>query len=82
MVLLCGDDTSRQAEAVEALIHAVEEERLPVRRIENALANVRRTKERFLAPRASWRPPPEAVLRDVLGRAEHQRIAEDMEQYA
>ncbi len=82
MVLLCGGDTACQIGAIEALIHAVEDERLPARRVEDALARVRRTKERFLAPRPSWRPPSEAELRDVLGRAEHQRIAGEMEQFS
>lgn len=82
MVLLCGADTQRQVGAIEALIHAVEDERLPARRVEDALGRVRRTKERFLAPRPSWRPPAEAELRDVLGRAEHQRIAEEIEQFS
>ena len=42
-----------QAAALEALVHAVEEERLPFGRVEDALKRQRRAKERFL--RASRR---------------------------
>ena len=55
--------------ALEALIYAVEEGRLPLKRIEDALARQRRVKERFLAPpRAAG---DGAALRDR-GRCAHQ----------
>ena len=57
MVLLCGADTDRQAAAIEALIHAVEQERLPRARVEEALARQERVKARFLAGARTWRPP-------------------------
>ena len=49
MVLVCGTDTDRLAAAVEALIRAVEDERLPRARVEDALARQERVKARFLA---------------------------------
>ena len=49
-VLMCGTDQRRQSAALEALIHAVEDGRLPLKRVEDALARQRRAKERFLAP--------------------------------
>jgi beta-N-acetylhexosaminidase len=80
-VLLCGAAQEPQAAALEAVIHAVEEGTLPLRRVEDALARHRRIKERFLAPP---RPAPLTgkALRAVLGRDEHQRIAAEMARFA
>ena len=80
-VLLCGAAQEPQAAALEAIIHAVEEGTLPLRRVEDALARHRRIKERFLAPP---RPAPLTgkALRAVLGRDEHQRIAAEMARFA
>ena len=85
-VLICradstdrGRDIDVQAEALEALVHAVEDDRIPYQRIEDALLRQRRARERFLAtPIAPGRP---AALRHVLGADEHQRIAEEMSRY-
>ena len=79
MVLLCGADTDRQAAAIEALIHAVEQERLPRARVEEALARQERVKARFLAGARTWRPPRSAELRALLGREDHAAIAAEME---
>lgn len=79
MVLLCGADADRQAVAIEALIHAVEQERLPRARVEEALARQERVKARFLAGARAWRPPPSAALRALVGREEHAAIAAEME---
>ena len=48
-VLICSGDHDVQAAALEALVHAVEDERLPLARVEDALRRQRRAKERFLA---------------------------------
>jgi phosphosulfolactate phosphohydrolase-like enzyme len=56
----------------------VEDDRLPVKRVEDAMARQRRAKERFLAGRREERQPP---LADVLGRGEHQAIAEEMARF-
>ena len=70
-----------QFEALEAVIHAVEDGTLPLPRIEDALARHRRVKERFLAP-----PPPRPLdgrtLRMLLGRDEHQAVAAEMARFA
>jgi beta-glucosidase-like glycosyl hydrolase len=80
-VLLCGTDHHVQASALEAVIHAVESEQLPLKRVEDALARQRRAKERFLAPP---RPLPltGTALRNLLGRDEHQAVAAEMARYA
>lgn len=80
VVLMCGTDHEIQMQAIEALIHAVEDGTLPVRRVEDALARHRRAKERFLAsPRAL--PLTGAPLRAVLGRDEHQSVAAEMARF-
>jgi beta-N-acetylhexosaminidase len=81
VVLLCGPDPAAQVEALEALIHAVEDGSLPVKRVEDALARQRRVKERFLA---SPRPVPltGVALRTLLGRDEHQAVAAEMARFA
>ncbi len=52
-VLMCGASQEPQVAALEAVIHAVEDGTLPLKRVEDALARHRRVKERFLAPRAA-----------------------------
>jgi beta-glucosidase-like glycosyl hydrolase len=79
-VLMCGDDQDRQVRALEAVIRAVEEEMLPLKRVEDALMRHRRVKERFLARRA--KPLAGAELRTVLGRDEHQEVAAEMARFA
>jgi beta-N-acetylhexosaminidase len=80
-VLMCGTSQEAQALALEAVIHAVEDGTLPIKRVEDALARHRRVKERFLAVR---RPAPLAgkALRAYLGREEHQAIAAEMARFA
>lgn len=79
--LICSGDHDTQAAALEALIHAVEEERVPLKRIEEALARQRRAKERFLAAPVAVRPLGGRALRTVLGREEHQAIADEMARF-
>jgi beta-N-acetylhexosaminidase len=81
VVLLCGQDQGTQAAAIEAVIHAVEDRTLPLKRVEDALARHRRVKERFLAPP---RPLPltGSALRTLLGREEHQAVATEMARFA
>ena len=80
-VLMCGAEPEPQMAALEAIIHAVENGTLPLKRVEDALARHRRVKERFLAPP---RPPPAsgAALRAILGRDEHQAVAAEMARFA
>jgi len=80
-VLLCGQDQGTQVDAIEAVINAVEDRTLPLKRVEDALARHRRVKERFLAPP---RPLPltGTALRTLLGREEHQAVAAEMARFA
>jgi beta-N-acetylhexosaminidase len=82
-VLMCGTgntaDIELQGMALEALIHAVEDERLPLKRVEAALERNRRAKERFLR---EWRPPTPAQLRAVIGSEQHRAVSEQMAEFA
>ena len=78
-LLICSGNVDLQASTLEALVHAVEEGRISYKRLEDALARLRRAKERFLgAPVASRRT---ATLRQVLGCDAHQRIVDEMARY-
>lgn len=78
-VLICSGDSEVQAATLEALVHAVEDARIPAARLHDALKRLRRAKERFLAaPVASGRP---SSLTHVLGCDAHQRIAEEMSRF-
>jgi beta-N-acetylhexosaminidase len=78
-VLMCGADQAVQFEALESVIRAVEDGSLPLKRAEDALARHRRVKERFLATRRA--PLTGAALRAVLGRDEHQAVADEMARF-
>jgi len=79
-VLMCGDDQDRQARAIEAVIRAAEDGTLPLARVEDALSRHRRVKERFLVRRVA--PLSGAALRAMLGRDEHQAVADEMHRFA
>jgi beta-N-acetylhexosaminidase len=81
-VLICSGDYGTQAAALEALVHAVEEERLPLAQVERSLARHQRAKERFLAAGVGARPVAPKALRQLLGRDEHQAIAAEMARFA
>jgi beta-N-acetylhexosaminidase len=80
-VLICSGDHDTQAAAVEALVHAVEEDRLRLTRVEDALKRQRRAKERFLAAPVTARPLGGRALRAAVGRDEHRAIAEEMARF-
>jgi beta-N-acetylhexosaminidase len=80
-VLICSGDHDTQAAALEALVHAVEADRLPLGRVEDALKRQLRAKERFLASPVATRPAGRRALRDALGRNEHRAIAEEMARF-
>lgn len=80
-VLMCGAEQDTQVAALEAVIHAVEDGSLPLTRVEDAMARHRRVKERFLAPPRP-RPLTGAALRQLLGRDEHQAVADEMARFA
>jgi beta-N-acetylhexosaminidase len=82
-------DVDAQVQVLEALIHAVEDERIPYGRIEDALTRQRRAKERFLAAptfaahsvttgHAGRKGQP---YREVVGCDAHRQIAEEMARY-
>jgi beta-N-acetylhexosaminidase len=79
--LICSGDHNAQATALEALIHAVEDERLPLTQVEDSLKRHRRAKERFLAAPVASRPPLASALRATLGRDEHRAIADEMARF-
>jgi beta-N-acetylhexosaminidase len=87
-LLMCGGDTgstvdiNHQVEVLEALIRAVENERLPLKRVEDALARNRRAKERFLSAQRQWRPPSADHLRRVIGCEEHQMVSHEIAAFA
>jgi beta-N-acetylhexosaminidase len=80
-VLMCAPKPDEQMAALEAIIYAVEQGRLPLTRIEDALKRQRRAKERFLSP-PRRKPASGAALRAILGRDEHQAVAADMARFA
>jgi beta-N-acetylhexosaminidase len=80
-VLICGHDHDTQAAALEALVHAVEEQRIPIGRIDDALKRQQRAKERFLTASAAARPKDARALGQALGRDEHRAIADEMARF-
>jgi len=78
-LLICSGAAEPHVEALEGLVHAVEDGRLPIKRVEDALTRQRRAKERFLAAPAAKGAAP---LRAVLGCDEHRRVAEEMARFA
>src|SRR5499427_5437057 len=81
-VLICSGDHATQAASLEALIHAVEQERIPYSRIEDALSRQRRVRKRFLAsPVAAAKPATSRALRQMLGRDEHRAVADEMARF-
>ena len=78
-LLICSGSPEPHAEALEALVHAVEDDRLPLKRVEDALRRQRRAKERFLATPSGMQP---AALRAVVGCDAHRRIADEMARFA
>jgi len=79
-LLICSGQAEVQAATLEALVHAVEQDRIPYKQIESSLGRLRRTKERFLAaPVATGRPQQ---ISHVLGCDAHQRIVDEMARFA
>jgi beta-N-acetylhexosaminidase len=82
-VLVCGGSQDLQAATLEALIHAVEDEVLPLARVEQALERQRAAKERFLRTGTAVGSPPGArQLASVLGSESHQAVAAEMARHA
>lgn len=81
-VLVCSDRYDTQAAVLEELVRAVEDDRLTLSRVEEALKRHQRAKERFLAASVAARPLGARALKQVLGRDEHRAIAEEMARFA
>ncbi len=80
-VLVCSGDYDAQAAALEALIRSAEADRALMRRVDDALARQRRAKERFLATAVAAAPLTGRALRQLLGRDDHRRIADEMARF-
>ncbi len=80
-MLICSGDHAIQAESLEAIIHAVEDERLRISRVEDALTRQQRAKERFLVSSVGARPLSGRALRAAIGRDDHRAIADQMSQF-
>ena len=76
-LLICSGSADAQGQTLEALVHAVEDGRIPFTRIEDALKRLRTAKERLLGESVTAGPSAKA-LRQVLGCDAHRRVAEDM----
>jgi hypothetical protein len=81
-MLICSGDHQSQAAALEAVIHAVEEQRLRQSRVDEALKRHQRAKERFLASAVAARPLAGRALREAIGRDEHRAIADEMTRFS
>jgi beta-N-acetylhexosaminidase len=82
-------DIEVQVEVLEALIHAVEDEQIPYKRVEDALTRQRRAKERFLASPVAVsgvradrkRSRGSRIDREMIGCDDHRRIADEMARF-
>jgi beta-N-acetylhexosaminidase len=79
--LICSGDHDTQAAALEALVHAVEDDRLPLARVEDALRRQQRAKERFLASPLAAKPAGGRAMRSALSRDDHRAIADEMARF-
>jgi len=80
-LLICSGNVEVQATTLEALVHAVEDGRIPFKRLEDAHKRLRAAKERMLTHpilAAQSAGPSRVVLREVLGCDAHRRVADDM----
>ena len=75
--LLCNEPAEAQVGALEAVIHAVEAGRIPIKRIDDALGRQERVKMQFFGKERKRRDVPMSRV----GCAEHQDISEAMAQW-
>jgi len=79
-LLICSGDVDAQARTLEALVHAVEDDRISVQALENSLKRLRQAKERFLAAPVGT-PPRLRDLQQVVGCDAHRRVADEMARF-
>lgn len=79
-VLICQGTADSQYASLEALVRALEDQRLPYSRVEEALKRQQRMKDRFLAaplaPADAWR-----ARRSMIGREAHAALAAEMARF-
>ena len=78
-LLVCSGNVDVQAETLEALVYAVEEDRDSLQAPGGCADRLRRAKERFLA--APVTSQKTARIRQVLGCDAHQRIVDEMARF-
>tara|TARA_B100001123_G_scaffold38637_4_gene39929 strand:+ start:9775 stop:10830 length:1056 start_codon:yes stop_codon:yes gene_type:complete len=78
LLLLCEPDIEGQVRTIEALIHAVEKEIVPLSRVEDALRRSNSVKARFLVDTKRSHPLQSDPLRAILGCAEHLAVAHEL----
>jgi len=76
-LLICSGNVDAQAQALEALVKAVETGEIPQARLDDAERRLRRAKERFLADRPPARARRQA-WRQVVGCDAHRAVADEM----
>jgi len=79
-LLICSGNVDLQAQALEALVHAVEDGRVNLRAFQDTHKRLRLAKERFLATPVGA-PRRTAELRQILGCDAHRRVADEMARY-
>jgi beta-N-acetylhexosaminidase len=78
-LLVCSGQPEVQSAVLEALVHAVEQDVVPLKRLEDAMARQRRAKERLLGVPATVATA--RTLRQTLGSDAHRRVADDMARF-
>lgn len=81
-VLQCGGDPERVFAALEGVVRALEDGTISAARFDDALGRHLALKGRYLSEAARRAAPPAPSLREVIGSAEHQLVAEQMRQFA
>ncbi len=77
-VLICSGDVDLQGRTLEALVRAAETGHIPAKRYDDALARLKRAKQRFLIGDRPGSRARMKTLRTILGREEHQLVAAEM----
>jgi len=80
MILLCEPHADDQAAALEALVHAVEQERLPAAQVERSIARHVALKARYAA--ADDLSRPSTRWQGLIGCDAHQLVAAELRQHA
>jgi beta-N-acetylhexosaminidase len=79
-LLICSGAVDVQARTLEALVYAVEQERIRRTQLDASSMRLRQAKERFLSAPVEA-PARPAALRQVLGCDAHRRVAEEMARF-